>query len=53
VWAKDILDGWARRPSNVEFYPAGSWGPPWADAFIQRDGRQWRKFGHAPVVGSC
>ncbi len=50
AWAKDILDGWALRPSNVEFYPAGSWGPPWGDAFIQRDGRQWRKFGHARSV---
>ena len=24
-------------------YPAGGWGPPEADALIERDGRQWRK----------
>jgi glucose-6-phosphate 1-dehydrogenase len=24
-------------------YPAGSWGPPEADALIERDGRAWRK----------
>jgi glucose-6-phosphate 1-dehydrogenase len=43
AWAEDIQKGWAQRPNNVQFYPAGSWGPTWADAFIERDGRQWRK----------
>jgi glucose-6-phosphate 1-dehydrogenase len=43
-WAEDILEGWRQHPSNVQFYPAGSWGPAWADAFIERDGRQWRRF---------
>jgi glucose-6-phosphate 1-dehydrogenase len=42
-WAQDILQGWSERPNNVQFYPAGSWGPGWADAFIERDGRQWRR----------
>ncbi len=27
VWAKDIQDGWAQRPNNVHFYPAGTLGP--------------------------
>jgi glucose-6-phosphate 1-dehydrogenase len=44
VWAEDILEGWRQHSSNVHFYPAGAWGPPWADAFIERDGRQWRRF---------
>lgn len=46
-----VLNGWrqekeiaARR--GVEFsiptYPAGSWGPPEADALLGRDGRYWR-----------
>jgi glucose-6-phosphate 1-dehydrogenase len=43
AWSSDIQEGWAQRPNNVQFYPAGSWGPTWADAFIERDGRQWRK----------
>jgi glucose-6-phosphate 1-dehydrogenase len=43
AWAEDIQEGWAQHPNNVHFYPAGSWGPAWADAFIERDGRQWRK----------
>ena len=43
AWAEDIQEGWSQRPNNVHFYPAGSWGPAWADAFIERDGRQWRK----------
>jgi glucose-6-phosphate 1-dehydrogenase len=42
-WAEDIQEGWAERPNNVHFYPAGTWGPNWADAFIERDGRQWRR----------
>jgi glucose-6-phosphate 1-dehydrogenase len=43
-WAEDVLEGWRQQPSNVHFYPAGTWGPAWADAFIERDGRQWRRF---------
>jgi glucose-6-phosphate 1-dehydrogenase len=43
-WAEDILEGWRQHPSNVQFYPAGTWGPTWADAFIERDGRPWRRF---------
>ena len=44
VWAEDILRGWSERPDNVYPYSAGSWGPAWADAFIERDGRCWRTF---------
>ncbi len=43
TWAEDVLDGWARRPENIQFYEAGTSGPAWAEAFIERDGRQWRK----------
>jgi glucose-6-phosphate 1-dehydrogenase len=43
AWSEDIQEGWAQHPNNVHFYQAGSWGPTWADAFIERDGRQWRK----------
>jgi glucose-6-phosphate 1-dehydrogenase len=43
AWAEDIQQGWSERPNNVHFYSAGTWGPAWADAFIERDGRQWRK----------
>jgi glucose-6-phosphate 1-dehydrogenase len=43
AWAEDIQEGWAQHPNNVHFYEAGSWGPAWADAFIERDGRQWRR----------
>ncbi len=43
AWAEDIQEGWAQHPNNVHFYQAGTWGPSWADAFIERDGRQWRR----------
>jgi glucose-6-phosphate 1-dehydrogenase len=43
AWAADVLEGWHASRSNVHFYAAGTWGPDWADAFIGRDGRQWRK----------
>jgi glucose-6-phosphate 1-dehydrogenase len=44
IWAEDILQGFRKRRQDVHFYPAGTWGPPWADALIERDGRHWRKF---------
>ncbi len=37
-----VLDYWADR-GTPESYPAGSWGPPSADAMLARDGRQWRR----------
>jgi glucose-6-phosphate 1-dehydrogenase len=44
LWAEDILRGFQQRPHDVQFYPAGTWGPAWADAFIERDGRRWRRY---------
>ena len=41
-----ILDGWRAHPPdrvNCPNYEAGTWGPPEADAFMRRDGRQWRR----------
>ena len=37
-----ILDAWREAPPP-EFpnYPAGSWGPPAADALLAREGRAW------------
>ena len=39
-----IIDSWASGPPP-EFpnYDAGTWGPPEADALIERDGRRWRR----------
>jgi glucose-6-phosphate 1-dehydrogenase len=37
-----ITSAWAKMPSNTVYpYPAGSWGPPEADALIENDGRKW------------
>ncbi len=42
--ATPILDYWARHPRpQFPNYEAGTWGPPEADALIQRDGRRWRR----------
>jgi glucose-6-phosphate 1-dehydrogenase len=39
-----IQEYWARQPRpNFPNYEAGSWGPPEADAIIERDGRRWRR----------
>ena len=38
AWAEPVLEGWEQRPSDLHPYPAGSWGPAWADLFIERDG---------------
>ncbi len=37
----EAWDGPAREP--IPQYEAGTWGPPEADAFIGRDGREWRR----------
>ena len=39
-----ILDRWKQDgTAGLTFYPAGSWGPAEADAFIERDGREWQR----------
>lgn len=39
-----ILEGWERSGvADLPTYPAGTWGPEEADAFMERDGRQWRQ----------
>jgi glucose-6-phosphate 1-dehydrogenase len=40
-----IIEGWSRQsgtPPPVA-YESGTWGPPEADEFMERDGRQWRR----------
>ncbi len=42
--ATPILEYWAKQPRpDFPNYEAGTWGPPEADALIQRDGRRWRR----------
>ena len=46
AWAltDPIIQVWnLSKPRNFPNYAAGSWGPPEADEFIQRDGRRWRR----------
>jgi glucose-6-phosphate 1-dehydrogenase len=39
-----ILDVWRALPArDFPNYGAGSWGPPEADALLERDGRAWRE----------
>ena len=33
----------SQKPPALCPYPAGSWGPPEADALLERDGRAWRR----------
>jgi glucose-6-phosphate 1-dehydrogenase len=40
-WVEPILDTWARDPSDLKTYAAGSWGPPAASAMVARDGFAW------------
>jgi glucose-6-phosphate 1-dehydrogenase len=45
AWAftTGILEAWAEKPArNLPVYEAGTWGPPGADEFIQKDARTWR-----------
>ncbi len=39
-----VLERWRNDgPKGLGLYEAGSWGPPEADAFIERDGRRWQR----------
>jgi glucose-6-phosphate 1-dehydrogenase len=39
-----FLDAWKKAGAEgLEFYPAGSKGPPGACELLKRDGRRWRK----------
>ncbi len=39
-----VLEAWGAGPTpTFPNYEAGTWGPPEADAFIERDGRRWRR----------
>ncbi len=37
-----VIEYWSRQ-GKPERYPAGTWGPPSADAMLARDGRVWRR----------
>jgi glucose-6-phosphate 1-dehydrogenase len=37
-----LLVAWERGAAPMAEYPAGTWGPPEADALIAADGRAWR-----------
>src|SRR6266446_7071192 len=41
----DIIEkAWSsKKPPELDFYPAGSWGPEEADELLARDGRAWRR----------
>jgi glucose-6-phosphate 1-dehydrogenase len=40
--AQPFLDAWTARPErDLQFYPAGSWGPRAASELLKRDGRRW------------
>ena len=46
AWAfiDPIEEAWhAKKPPELYFYPAGSWGPAAADDLLARDGRAWRR----------
>jgi glucose-6-phosphate 1-dehydrogenase len=41
-----VLDHWREQgDKGLRLYAAGTWGPPEADALLQRDGRCWRNLG--------
>jgi glucose-6-phosphate 1-dehydrogenase len=38
-----VLEAWSADSQGPEPYPAGSWGPPGAEALLARHGRAWRQ----------
>jgi glucose-6-phosphate 1-dehydrogenase len=55
VCTQKILDAWKQSPVQyLPVYEAGTWGPPGADEFIQRDGRAWHVPGEVKgPIGPC
>lgn len=43
AWLDPLLHSWQKDSEPPDPYPAGTWGPPSADALIERDGRRWRR----------
>ncbi len=43
AWLDPLLRAWQNSPEPPDPYPAGTWGPPAADAMIEREGRRWRR----------
>jgi glucose-6-phosphate 1-dehydrogenase len=46
AWAfvDQVAAGWAQQHLEaLPAYAAGTWGPPEAQALIERDGRRWRR----------
>jgi len=42
-YTTDIIEAWQASPDAPVYpYPAGAWGPPEADKFIEHNGRHWR-----------
>lgn len=40
-WVEPVLQHWARDPSSLKTYAAGSWGPAAASALVARDNFAW------------
>jgi glucose-6-phosphate 1-dehydrogenase len=44
TFVQGILDAWEEEPRELVLnYDSGTWGPQFADEFIWRDGRRWRR----------
>jgi glucose-6-phosphate 1-dehydrogenase len=43
AWLDPLLKTWEADPRPPYPYPAGTWGPPEADALLERDRRKWRR----------
>jgi glucose-6-phosphate 1-dehydrogenase len=37
-----VLERWSKSPPPLPTYVPGAWGPPEADALIERNRRKWR-----------
>jgi glucose-6-phosphate 1-dehydrogenase len=46
-----ILNAWKKSPGKqLEFYPAGSWGPAAADRLLKPYAKEWYKLETRPKV---
>ena len=49
-----ILNAWKKYPrKQLQFYPAGTWGPRAADALVKPYAKEWYKLAHAPTAAAA
>ena len=48
-----VLEVWKALPARFPNYAAGTWGPEEANALVEQDGREWRRFAEVAATAAA